>query len=366
MKTAKFFYRVLLPALILLTILRAHPLNTSNIDLDLNKKPPTLSLRFYIFNLTTPLMLKSDPGSKVVYSKKDEILEYIQNSITVKNGSERCKLEPTGFMVEKDIALRTNFTVACNKPIEQLSVKFTLFFEFDKTQEGVLQLLNGQDEQLFVFSPHQKVFRYQVSEPKTSAFSDFVNFIKEGVWHIWEGIDHILFLLMLLVPSVLVNRGFKSTLLDVLKIVTAFTLSHSLTLSLSMFNILNPPQQIIETLIALSVLFTALNNIYPLLSYKKEWLLAFGFGFIHGFGFANAMHEMNLQNTNFFSAVFGFNIGVELGQIVIVLVILPLIYILSVRAFYGKIVVPLLSFVVANIALLWAVDRAFSLRFMPF
>jgi len=113
------------------------------------------------------------------------------------------------------------------------------------------------------------------------------------------------------------------------------------------------------------VLLTALNNIFPTISYKKEWLLAFGFGFIHGFGFANAMHEMNLNTSHFASAVFGFNIGVEIGQIVIVLILLPLLYKLSFQKFYKRFL-QLSSLIVANIAFLWAIDRAFALNLMPF
>jgi len=309
-------------------------------------------------------MLKDDPTAPIIIKHKSKILDYIQKNLQIKNGKNICKLIPTLFQIENEIALQTEFLVKCKEPIENLHMRFNLFFEFDTTQEGVMQLLTPNDEKLFIFSPHQREYHLQLTTP--SQKHDFQNFIIEGVWHIWEGIDHILFLLMLLLPSVLVKNSFKETLIDVLKIVTAFTLSHSITLSLSMFHILNPPEQIIETLIAISVLLTALNNIYPLVSFKKEWLLAFAFGFIHGFGFANAMHEMHLQTANFASAVFGFNIGVEIGQIIIVITLLPFLYKLSSKSFYKSRFMPFLSLFVAAIALLWAIDRAFSLHFMPF
>lgn len=361
--------RTLLFILLFLSLQRgyAHPLNTTNIELYLNKATPTLSVRFYIFNLKTLLRLKSDPTAATVNKKRDKILKYIQESIHIQNNHKKCTLTPLAFHVEKEIALQTKFKTECKKGVKNLSINYTLFFEFDKTQQGVMQILTPDDEKLFIFSPHQKEYTLKLAQaPKQKSFEDFKNFIIEGMWHIWEGIDHILFLLMLLVPSVLLNNSFKETLIDVLKVVTAFTLSHSITLSLSMFHLLNPPQQLIETLIAISVLLTALNNIYPLLSYKKEWLLAFGFGFIHGFGFANAMREMNLESINFLSAVLGFNFGVEIGQVVIVLIILPLLYTLSLKDVYKHYIAPALSYIVIAIALLWTIERAFILHFMPF
>lgn len=312
-------------------------------------------------------MIKSDPTTAIVNRKRENILEYIQESIDIQNNHQKCTLTPLAFHVEKEIALQTEFKIECKKRVKNLFINYTLFFEFDKTQQGVMQILTPKDEKLFIFSPHQKKYTLKLTQTqKKKRFEDFKNFIIEGMWHIWEGIDHILFLLMLLVPSVLLSNSFKETFIDVLKVVTAFTLSHSITLSLSMFHILNPPQQLIETLIAISVLFTALNNIYPLLSYRKEWLLAFGFGFIHGFGFANAMHEMNLESINFLSAVLGFNFGVEIGQVVIVLIILPLLYMLSLKGVYKRYIAPSLSYIVATISLLWTIDRAFTLHFMPF
>ena len=339
--------------------LRAHPLNTSNIEIYLNKPQATLSLRFYIFNLKPLLMLQGDPTAAIVIKHKSEVLHYIQQSIQIKNGADRCRLTPLLFRIEEEIALQSEFQIVCREAIENLSINYSLFFEVDKTQEGVMQLLTPNDEKLFIFSPHQKEYHLKLDAPLKEL--DFQNFIIEGIWHIWEGVDHILFLLMLLLPSVLLHNSFRETLLEVLKVVTAFTLSHSLTLLLSMFGVLNPPEQIIETLIALSVLFTALNNIYPFVSYRREWLIAFLFGFIHGFGFANAMHQMQLKSSNFVSAVFGFNFGVEIGQVVIVALVLPLLFTLSTKKIYQSLILPAFSLVVAAIALFWAIKRAFGI-----
>ena len=345
--------------------LNAHPLNMTKMNFDLNGSKSVLDLRFVSFNLETPLFLKN-PTSKILYAKKDEIIKYIQKSIDIKNDNSECSLKPLSFNVHNEIVINSSFNVICKQPVRKLRIKFDLFFEFDKTQQGVMKIKLPKGSKTLIFSPRKKIYTIKTGDYNSSKFKYFKNFLIEGIWHIWEGIDHILFLLMLLLPSVLTNSKFKVTLLDVLKIVTAFTLSHSITLSLSMFNILNPPEKIIETFIAISVLLTAINNIYSIVSFKKEWILAFCFGFIHGFGFANALHELNLKSENFASIVFGFNIGVEIGQIIIVLAILPLIYLASYKKFYKRFIVPSLSSITALISLLWAIDRAFSLHFMPF
>ncbi len=366
MKELLNIFRIIALVLSLSAFITAHPLNTTNLELELDKKEPLLSLRFYTSNLENLLFLKETPRAKQIENNKIKILNYIKEHIKISNNNQTCRLKLKQMIIEKDIALRSTFFINCKQAIEILKINYRLFFDFDKTQEGVMQVVLKDDERLFVFSPHQKTYTLKLTTPKAFNISDFTNFIYEGIWHIWEGIDHILFLLMLLLPTTLYSRNFKSAFTDILKIVTAFTLSHSFTLFLSMLDILKPPQQLIETLIALSVVLTAINNIYPILPKKKTWLLAFTFGFIHGFGFANAMEQLNIERANFASALFGFNIGVEIGQIVIVAATLPLLYLLAYKKVYGKIFVPLLSAIVAVIALLWAVQRAFSLHLMPF
>src|SRR5262249_57911702 len=117
----------------------------------------------------------------------------------------------------------------------------------------------------------------------------------EGVWHIWTGYDHLLFLLSLLLPAVFIRsavagwrwepaNNFRAAFLDVVKVVTAFTLAHSVTLSLAALGFVSPPSRWIESAIALSVVLAALNNIWPLV-HAGRWVIALCFGLVHGFGF---------------------------------------------------------------------------------
>jgi len=164
------------------------------------------------------------------------------------------------------------------------------------------------------------------------------------VWHIWIGIDHIVFLISLLLLAPLQPARMKITkwpaaktarpvLLDVFAVVTAFTIAHSITLCLTVMEWLTPPSDLVEQAIALSVVLASLNNLLGVYSLKR-WRLAFVFGLIHGFGFANVLLDLGLPIGALVAALGGFNLGVELGQLVIVLVFLPLAWFMRHTIFY--------------------------------
>lgn len=160
---------------------------------------------------------------------------------------------------------------------------------------------------------------------RQSTLSVVGQFLFEGVHHIFLGPDHILFVIGLLLLG--------GTLKQLLKIVSAFTLAHSVTLALATLNVLNPPARLIEPAIAASIVFVGVHSLLTSPD-KRDWRLvfAFGFGFIHGFGFANALREMELPRAALVWSLFSFNAGVEVGQACIVLAVAPLLALLRARA----------------------------------
>ncbi|HTE28646.1 HupE/UreJ family protein [Flavitalea sp.] len=201
--------------------------------------------------------------------------------------------------------------------------------------------------------------------------------VQSGIWHIWIGFDHILFLLALLLPSVLKLRSkdgihpggsdnsvwipverLKPALKNVVKIVTFFTIAHSITLCLAAFEIISLPPRLIESIIAISISLAAIHNIYPLFS-GKEWLIAFGFGLFHGFGFASVLVEKGLPGNYLGLSVFGFNLGVEIGQLAIILLVFPILYLLRKTFLYPKIRV-FGSIILIFFSLYWFIERAFN------
>lgn len=189
-----------------------------------------------------------------------------------------------------------------------------------------------------------------------------------GVEHIQIGSDHIFFILALVLPAVLIYtsakgwqpaRSFGSSLWRVTKIATSFTVAHTITLTLGGLGIVQIPPSIVEPIIAISIALAALHNIRPVL-FNSEWMIAFGFGLFHGFGFAGLLGDLGLDRSNRLISLLGFNLGIELGQVAIILLLFPALFILRrVRSY-----VPLMkaaSGVLMLAAFGWFVDRVFGL-----
>jgi hypothetical protein len=175
----------------------------------------------------------------------------------------------------------------------------------------------------------------------------------------------VLFLLALLLPAVLRRDGarlegvadIRGALMHVVRVVTAFTVAHSVTLSLATLRLVRPPSDLVEIAIAGSVLLAALNNLRPLFG-RREWIVAFVFGLVHGFGFAGVLAELGLPAGALALALVGFNLGVEVGQLAIVLVFVPVAFGLRETWAYRTLVFRFGSLVVAGIAAVWMVQRS--------
>ena len=193
-------------------------------------------------------------------------------------------------------------------------------------------------------------------------------FVWQGMLHIWIGLDHILFLIALLLPAVLVRdadprrpvASFGPAFWNVLKVVTVFTLAHSITLALAALEIVQLPGRLVESVIALSIIVVALNNIYPRFRHGTL-LIVFGFGLFHGLGFASVMGELPFRMQDLVWVLVGFNLGVELGQIAIVAVVVPLIFWWRQERFYRQSVPVYGSLLLAVVAGYWLMERAFGL-----
>lgn len=266
------------------------------------------------------------------------------------------------------VVLRLSGT--CSHEPQKLSVTYRLFADIDQLHRGLLKLQASNATQSAVFSPQASKQTFSSAEP--SVWSQLANFLIVGVAHIWTGYDHILFLLSLLLPAALVSRAggwspgdkFSAALVDVLRIVTSFTIAHSITLALATLEIVVIPARISESAIALSVILAALNNIYPLIR-GRRWLVAAVFGLVHGFGFANTLAELGLSETSLAFALAGFNLGVEAGQVTIVALFLPIAWGLRMTWLYRRLIMVGGSYSVAAIAALWFIERSLNLSFLP-
>lgn len=209
--------------------------------------------------------------------------------------------------------------------------------------------------------------------PGADTYRVFRQYLAEGIWHIWFGFDHILFLLTLLLPAVLVYRkprwqsqsNLGPAIKDTLWVVTAFTVAHSMTLALAVLEIVVLPSRLVESIIACSVLITAVNNLRPIFP-ASRWLLAFAFGLVHGFGFASVLVDLGLPSKALSISLLGFNLGVEAGQIAIVALVFPAAALLRHTSLYRIWVFGGGSAVAALIASVWMLERIFDYEVLKF
>jgi hypothetical protein len=250
-------------------------------------------------------------------------------------------------------------------------VGYHLLFDLDPQHRGLLRVDYQGNTHTAVFSPERNV---QAIELTTfSPWRELFAYGREGVWHIWIGFDHILFLLTLMLPAVLVYQKpqwqsvdkLRPAVIDMLKIVTSFTVAHSLTLSLAVLKIVSIWPRLVESTIAFSVLITALNNLYPLF-HSSRWTLAFLFGLVHGFGFANVLLDLGLPAGTLAIALLGFNLGVEIGQVVIVALLFPMAYLIRHTRFYQSYVLRGGSIATAAVASIWMFERVFDYEVLGF
>lgn len=310
-----------------------------------------------------------------VRAKHADIAAYTLSRLQLSAKGEACPARVTGHLIDNhtDGAYAVmRFSAACAVSDDHpLQVRYNLFFDLDPQHKGLLQLRFENTVRTAIFSPEKAQQAFSPGE--SGRMAQFIDYAREGVWHIWIGFDHILFLLALLLPSVVTRHArrwqpvdaFSPAFWTVLKIVTAFTVAHSITLSLATLGIVTLPSRFVESVIAASVVIAALNNIWPLFS-ERRWPMAFLFGLIHGFGFASVLADLGLPQQTLILALVGFNLGVEAGQLAIVAVFLPIAFMLRRSSFYRRIVLLGGSAAIALLAFLWLLERALDLEFMPF
>ena len=254
------------------------------------------------------------------------------------------------------------FTAQCVATPGNLSVRYTLMDDLDPSHRGLLTLTSGTTAQTGVLGGKNSTASFTVDE--TSRWRAFVEYLQAGVEHIWGGIDHLLFLVSLLLPAVLSRTkghwepvaSARPAFFSILKVVTAFTLAHSITLTLAALDVVRLPSRLTESVIAASIIVAALNNIFPVVENRAR--IAFAFGLLHGFGFASVLADMGLPSGARLLSLLAFNLGIEAGQLAVVLAVMPVVYQLRAGRLYRHAVLPWGSAAIAGLALVWLVQRA--------
>jgi hypothetical protein len=304
-----------------------------------------------------------------VRAKEAAIASLATQHLAVSSGAEKCALQMSGLQIDSHtdgayavVALSGR----CARTGPALAIDYSLLFDLDPQHRGLLNFIERGESRSMVFSVERP--RQVVGGDTAGALAQFAAYVHEGIWHIWLGFDHILFLMSLLLPAVLVRQdgkwraaaNFRDAFLDVAKIVTTFTVAHSITLTLAALGLVSLPSRWVESAIALSVVLAALNNIFPMVE-RGRWIAAFAFGLLHGFGFAGALADLGLPAGSLALSLAGFNVGVEMGQLAIVAAFLPIAFGMRSTWTYRRVVLAGGSAVIVAIAGVWLAERAFDL-----
>jgi hypothetical protein len=216
------------------------------------------------------------------------------------------------------------FTSVQDRTLKRFKLRCDLLREIVQDHRTIAKITANDRTEEFIFENGRSY-----EGEREGIIVSLVQFVRLGIIHIFTGYDHIAFLLGLL----LMGGSFK----NVLKIITSFTIAHSLTLGLAALNAIIIPSWIIESGIALSIVYIAAENLF-FHSFDHRWIVTSFFGLVHGFGFANILKEMDLSRSELIAMLFPFNFGVEIGQVVILSLLLPLLWLAKGRRYYDLLV----------------------------
>ena len=279
---------------------------------------------------------------------------------------------------------------------DAMNVRFDFLFEEDPDHSNWLMIesnwkggiFNNERIPSLIFNANSG--KQVLDFTQFTVMRGFMLMIYQGMKHIWIGFDHILFLLALLLPAVLTKtptkedelfanqlgdnhflskispqlptwapvEGFRMAFWNVVKVVTFFTIAHTITLSLASLQLVNLPSQLVESIIAFSIALAAFHNFRPLFS-TREWLIVFGFGLFHGFGFASVLGDLGVTGEYMVLTLLGFNLGVEIGQIVIIILFFPFLFWLRKTKLYPYIFT-IGSILLVALSLYWFAGRVFE------
>jgi hypothetical protein len=378
-----------------------HNPDTSYARVEIAASEVKTRLTYDIFTLLSIVQLDDDANHEVSRAELTrhlpEIQEFLRQQISlwIDGDFQRDNLgQPAGFVWppdtgdairEADYHAATGLIIfEFRQPVarmpSEVGLQFSFFDRFTDRHTVLGVFAIPGDEYETTFTKYEPDFHYVTGAPPAEPATDaqpappakpptrhslaerLWRFFHLGVEHIFLGYDHICFLIALIVVS-----KFR----QVVKIVTSFTIAHSITLILATLDVVQLDPRLVEIAIAATIVYVAIENIFVateslgIKDASHRWWLTFFFGLVHGFGFANVLRELGLPTTGLVRCLLAFNVGVEVGQLLIALALLPLAWGLAWWE-HGRKVVIGISLLLASFGLAWFVDRAFALDFMPF
>lgn len=288
-------------------------------------------------------------GPETFPTSLDPLRQAVRDKVKVSSAGAACQPGEVSASRAKpdrqDILLRVSFR--CSAAIAAVTLRDDLSDAMGPTYHTLAHITAGGRSQQFSFGPDAR--ETTVSVGPEAAARGAGSFFPLGIEHILTGYDHLLFLVALIL------RG--GNLIQLLKIITAFTVAHSITLGLAALDVVALPGVFVESVIALSIAYVALENLIPKFAISRRWTVSFLFGLVHGFGFSSVLREIGLPKENLVLALLNFNLGVEAGQAAVAVILVPVLLRLRKTDWEPKAVAGL-SVLILLAGLWWFVERA--------
>jgi hydrogenase/urease accessory protein HupE len=301
--------------------------------------------------MPSPLAEEMGFGQPGIAPDYRPLVNAIAGKIHFTNGGEACAAGPGQVVPPTSTTIRVTAIVdfVCPGEVRELGIRDDLFDAAGPNLHTLAKIEWPGGVQQFAFATESRETKVMVGE-KAEAARGAGSFFPLGIEHILTGYDHLLFLLALML------RG--GGLWSLLKIITAFTIAHSITLALAALDVVMLPSVLVESVIALSIAYVALENLLPRYAVSRRWAVSFLFGLVHGFGFSSVLREIGLPKENLLLSLLNFNLGVEAGQLTVVLLVVPILMRLKSKSWEPRMVATV-SGVILAVGLVLFVDRAF-------
>jgi len=349
----------------------AHVASNGFLDVEVQGRDLSGSLELAVRDVELAVGVDADRDGKLTWrelrASEPRLAGYVLQHLSLRAQDQNCEIHFGSLQVNQRVDGNyawLPFTARCPWALRVLQIRYALMDGIDPSHRGLLRLTAGTHVQSAVLGATDALSTLAVD--RSSPWRTAAQYFHAGTQHIWSGIDHLLFLLSLLLPAVLLRRAGRwvpvadgrPAFCSILKVVTAFTIAHSITLSLAAFNVVHLPSRLTESVIAGSIVVAALNNIFPVVTETRA-RIAFVFGLLHGFGFASVLADMGLPSGARLISLVAFNCGIEAGQLAVVLGVMPVAYALRRLSVYQRALLPWGSAAIALLALVWFVQRAF-------
>jgi hydrogenase/urease accessory protein HupE len=332
--------------------LHAHTISLTYAEVTVDERQVVWSLKAPVPELDLLLGLDENHDGQVDTSEisrsQDKVRQYVLSKLGVLDNGREVPGSIGGLQLWTDpdghpfVQMEAVFAAPA-AGFGKITLRCDMLRDVVSSHQTLAKITAGGESLDFVF---QNGRSFEVNA-NPSLFQTVLQLVRMGILHIFTGYDHIAFLL----GVVLIGGSFKT----ILKIVTSFTVAHSMTLALAAFRLVELPSRLVESGIALSIVYIAVENLF-FEKFDRRWIVTFFFGLVHGFGFASALQEVHLSRHLLATALFSFNLGVEVGQICIVAVMLPCLLYIS-RLQFNTLIIKGCSAVIFVLGSFWLWQR---------